>query len=139
MVTLMTWHNLTSSMLVILICKVPLWAVLMSLVYLCKRKLTKVVRPTREWGPGDPQVERFGSTFRSHYSTSDPLNILHISIFTENIRLFVPRCGEQFMRSSTTLPQGENTTTAQITTLATTIRYITNNDSCSLRENSLSV
>ena len=43
----------------------PLWAVLMSLVYLCKRKLTKVVRPTREWGPGDPQVERFVSTFRS--------------------------------------------------------------------------
>jgi len=38
--------------------QVPLWAVLMSLVYLCKRKLTKVVRPTREWGPGDPQVRR---------------------------------------------------------------------------------
>ena len=36
--------------------KVPLWAVLMSLVYLCKRKLTSVVKPTRQWGPGDPQV-----------------------------------------------------------------------------------
>ena len=39
------------------ISKVPLWAVLMSLVYLCKRKLTSVVRPTRQWGPGDPQVK----------------------------------------------------------------------------------
>ena len=42
--------------MVIPISKVPLWAVLMSLVYLCKRKLTSVVRPTRQWGPGDPQV-----------------------------------------------------------------------------------
>ena len=41
--------------------KVPLWAVLMSLVYLCKRKLTSVVKPTRQWGPGDPQV-----TFGDH-------------------------------------------------------------------------
>jgi solute carrier family 6 amino acid transporter-like protein 5/7/9/14 len=38
--------------------QVPLWAVLMSLVYLCKRKLTSVVKPTRQWGPGDPQVRR---------------------------------------------------------------------------------
>ena len=42
--------------MVILVSQVPLWAVLMSLVYLCKRKLTSVVRPTRQWGPGDPQV-----------------------------------------------------------------------------------
>ena len=56
----------------------PLWAVLMSLVYLCKRKLTKVVRPTREWGPGDPQVERFGSTFRSLF---DVRSVDHFAYF----------------------------------------------------------
>ena len=56
MVILVTWYNLNFSMIVILISKVPLWALLMSLVYLCKRKLTSVVKPTRQWGPGDPQV-----------------------------------------------------------------------------------
>ena len=85
-------------------------------------------------GVGPWRSPGIGSTFRSLI-----MIILQISIFTENIRLFVFRCEGQFMRSSTTSPQEENTTTAQITTLATTIRYITINDPCSLRENSLSI
>jgi len=38
--------------------QVPLWALLMSLAYLCKGKLARVVRPTSDWGPGDPQVRK---------------------------------------------------------------------------------
>ena len=38
--------------------QVPLWAAIMSMVYCCKRKVTKVASPTKLWGPGDAQVIR---------------------------------------------------------------------------------
>ena len=36
--------------------QIPLWAALVSLFYLCKGKVTKVAKPTLQWGPGDPVV-----------------------------------------------------------------------------------
>jgi len=38
--------------------QVPLWAAIMSMVYCCKRKVTKVASPTKLWGPGDSQVRK---------------------------------------------------------------------------------
>jgi len=38
--------------------QVPLWAAIMSLVYCCKRKITRVASPTKLWGPGDSQVRK---------------------------------------------------------------------------------
>jgi len=38
--------------------QIPLWALLMSCVFLCKKKLRQVARPTLQWGPGDPNVRK---------------------------------------------------------------------------------
>ena len=38
--------------------QVPLWAVIMTLYYLIKGNVGHVVKPTKEWGPGDKAVRR---------------------------------------------------------------------------------
>ena len=38
--------------------QIPLWAILQSLYYAVKGRISQVVKPTRKWGPGDPQVRR---------------------------------------------------------------------------------
>lgn len=38
--------------------QIPLWAVIQTFYYLCKGRIGQVVKPTRKWGPGDPQVRR---------------------------------------------------------------------------------
>jgi len=38
--------------------QVPLWALIQTLYYAVKGRVSQVVKPTRKWGPGDPQVRR---------------------------------------------------------------------------------
>jgi len=38
--------------------QVPLWAAIMSIVYLARGKIGHVVKPTSRWGPGDPGVRK---------------------------------------------------------------------------------
>ena len=38
--------------------QVPLWAAVMFLFYLCRRRVKQVVAPTPLWGPGDSQVSQ---------------------------------------------------------------------------------
>ena len=38
--------------------QIPLWAIIQTFYYLVKGRVGQVVKPTRKWGPGDPQVRR---------------------------------------------------------------------------------
>ena len=38
--------------------QIPLWAVIMTLYYLVKGRVSDVVKPTSKWGPGDKAVRR---------------------------------------------------------------------------------
>lgn len=38
--------------------QIPLWAVLMTLYYLFKGRVSDVIKPTSRWGPGDKAVRR---------------------------------------------------------------------------------
>ena len=38
--------------------QIPLWAVLMTIYYAIKGRISQVVKPTPQWGPGDKQVRQ---------------------------------------------------------------------------------
>ena len=38
--------------------QIPLWAILMTLYYLFKRKISQVIKPDSKWGPGDKAVRK---------------------------------------------------------------------------------
>ena len=38
--------------------QIPLWAILMTIYYAIKGRISQVVKPTPEWGPGDKQVRQ---------------------------------------------------------------------------------
>ena len=38
--------------------QIPLWAILMTIYYAIKGRISQVVKPTPKWGPGDKQVRQ---------------------------------------------------------------------------------
>jgi len=58
-ITYPEWAHIVGWVLVgISAIQIPLWALIQTMYYLCKGRVGQVIKPTRKWGPGDPQVRR---------------------------------------------------------------------------------
>jgi len=53
-------HGVGYFLILIAVAQIPIWALFMTLYYLCapSKKVADVIRPTPEWGPGDKQARK---------------------------------------------------------------------------------
>ena len=51
-------HSIGWTLVGISAVQIPLWAILMTLYYLFKRKISQVIKPDSKWGPGDKAVRK---------------------------------------------------------------------------------